>query len=291
MKILLTGAGGFVGTRFLEYNRNRFEITAISLRTDDWQEKDFTGFDAVVHLAGKAHEMSRIDERIYFDINTTLTKKLFQKAAVAGIKHFIYISSVKVYGDFPQSILNESSACLPGDAYGKSKLEAENFLLQESGKQCTVAIVRPPLVYGPGVKGNMISLLRLCARNIPLPFKESGNRRSMVFVDNLVALLNSIIEKKASGIFLAGDAAALSTGELVALIRKAMNKKTRLFHLPGIAKKAIQKLRPALYTRLFGSYELDTGNGFKRLSFNPPYTTEEGIGQMVHWYLKTQQAT
>jgi nucleoside-diphosphate-sugar epimerase len=289
MKILLTGAGGFVGTRFLEYNKNRFEITTISLRNDEWQGKNFAGFDAVVHLAGKAHEMSKIDDRIYFDINTELTKKLYQQASAAGVKHFVYISSVKVYGDFPKTVLNESSACLPNDAYGKSKLEAENFLLQQKGEQCTVAIVRPPLVYGPGVKGNMISLLRLCARNIPLPFKESGNRRSMVYIDNLVALINTIIEKKASGIFLAGDATPLSTGELVGLIRQAMNNKTRLFRLPGIAKTAIKKLRPALYTRLFGSYELNTADSFNRLSFTPPYTAELGIGEMVNWYLKTQQ--
>lgn len=284
MKVLLTGAGGFVGKRFLEYNKGTFEIETLSLRNDDWHNKSFDGFDVIVHLAGKAHEMNKIDDGIYFEVNTELTKKLYQKAVAAGVQQFIYISSTKVYGDHPDGVLNEASPANPDDAYGKSKLAAEEFLLSRNDS-CTIAIIRPPLVYGPNVKGNMINLLKLCAKKIPLPFKGVENRRSMVFVDNLIELINTIIQKKATGIFIGGDAAPLSTGQLVELIRKAMNRKPGLFRLPGMAKTMIKKLKPALYIRLFGSYEVDPSNGFRQLGFVPPYSSEQGINETVRWYL------
>ena len=284
MKILLTGAGGFVGQRFAAYNKDRFQIQPLSLRNNDWKNTSFEGFDVVVHLAGKAHEMGKIDDSIYYQVNTELTKELFQRAAAAGIKQFIYISSTKVFGDQTDGVLTETSPCNPNDAYGKSKLEAEQFLLNQQGS-CSVAIVRPPLVYGPGVKGNMISLLELAARKVPLPFKGIDNRRSMVFVDNLVELINAIIDKKAAGIFVAGDRRPLSTAELVQLIRGAMNRKPGMFRLPGFLKAIIRKFRPGLYIRLFGSYEVNPENSFQRLAFTPPYSTEQGIRQMVNWYL------
>lgn len=288
MKVLLTGAGGFVGQRFLEYNKGTFGIETISLRNDDWQNKSFNGFDAIVHLAGKAHEMNKIDDRIYFEVNTGLTKNVYQKAVAEGVKQFIYISSTKVYGDHPGGVLNEASPGNPDDAYGKSKLAAEEFLLSRKDN-CTITIIRPPLVYGPNVKGNMISLLKLCAKKVPLPFRGIKNRRSMVFVDNLVELINTVIQKKATGIFIGGDAAPLSTEQLVEFVRKAMNRKPGLFRLPGMAKAMIKKLKPALYTRLFGSYEVDPSNGFKKLSFIPPYSTEQGIAKTVQWYLASHK--
>lgn len=288
MRILLTGAGGFVGQRFLEYNKEKFEIETISLRNDDWQNNSFDGFDAIVHLAGKAHEMKKTDDRIYFEVNTELTKKLYQKAVAAGVKQFIYISSTKVYGDHPHGVLNEASPANPDDAYGKSKLAAEDFLLSRND-HCAIAIVRPPLVYGPNVKGNMINLLKLCAKKVPLPFKGITNRRSMVFVDNLIELINTIIQKKATGMFIGGDAAPLSTEQLVALVRKAMNRPPGLFRLPGMAKAIIKKLKSALYIRLFGSYEVDPSNGFRQLGFVPPFSSEQGINETVRWFMNAKR--
>lgn len=288
MKILLTGAGGFVGQRFLEINSEAYEIETLSLRNNEWQNRSFSGVDAIVHLAGKAHEMNKIDDSIYFEINTELTRKLYIKAAGEGVKQFICISSTKVYGDHPTGVLNESSPADPDDAYGKSKLAAETFLLSRNDG-CAIAIIRPPLVYGPRVKGNMINLLKLCARKIPLPFKGIKNRRSMVYVDNLVALINAIVQKKGTGVYIGGDAEPLSTEQLVTLIRKAMGRKPGLFRLPGMAKGMIKKLKPALYTRLFGSYEADPSNGFKQLGFVPPYSSEQGIQNTVQWYLASHK--
>jgi nucleoside-diphosphate-sugar epimerase len=284
-KIILTGAGGFVGRYFLEHYRDKYEIKTLNLRDDAWKKENLAGYDAVVHLAGKAHEMQAIDERIYYDVNLNLTRQLFEKAAAEGVTQFIFISTTKVYGDRITGVLSEQSPYGAEDAYGKSKQQAEEYLLEQKSGSVTVSIVRPPLVYGPGVKGNMISLLKLCAKKWPLPFGNTGNRRSMVYVGNLAALISTVIEKRAAGVFVAGDAAPMSTHELVAHIRKAMGRKPGLVTIPGFMRSLIKKIRPAMHTRLFGSFEVNNSQTRQFLSFTAPYSTEEGVGQMVKWYL------
>jgi UDP-glucose 4-epimerase len=161
---------------------------------------------------------------------------------------------------------------------------AEEYLLSISSNTFKVAIVRPPLVYGPRVKGNMIKLLQLAEKNIILPLGNIGNKRSMVFIDNLVALINNIINKQASGIFIAGDARPISTDELVCLMRRFLHNNSRLVSIPAFLRTIIKKVKPALYVRLFGSFVVDNGGTNKLLNFTPPYSTEYGIGKMVHWY-------
>jgi nucleoside-diphosphate-sugar epimerase len=288
-KIIVTGAGGFVGLHFVEYNKERYQIKTLSLKNDNWKQEDLRGYDAVVHLAGKAHEMNVIDDQIYYTVNTELTKQLFEKTSAEGVSHFIYISSTKVYGDDITTVLTEQSPYAADDAYGKSKQQAEEYLLGRQSANQQIAIVRPPLVYGPGVKGNMIKMLRLCAKKIPLPFGSTGNRRSMVYVLNLVALINTIIDKKAGGVFVAGDAQPLSTTELVSGIRGAMNRKPGLISIPGLMRRIIKKIKPGLYTRLFGSFEVNNSLTNNTLSFTPPFSSRQGMEAMVQWYLKFEQ--
>jgi nucleoside-diphosphate-sugar epimerase len=283
MKILVTGANGFVGQRFLNYNRTTFDIEIISLRNDDWKTKNFANIDAVIHLAGKAHEMQKIDDQIYFDINYELTKKLFEKVKNEGVKQFIYISSTKVYGDDEYDNLNEQSPCNPTDAYGKSKLQAEQYLLAQTNT--IVSIVRPPLIYGPGVKGNMQKIMELCNSNKPLPFANIQNKRSMVYVDNLIELINAITFQKKAGVFIGGDVVPLSTTTLVAEIRSALGKKRNLFSIPIFVRKLLKKLKPALYIRLFGSFYVDTTVTNRVLNFVPKYESKDGIASMVKEFL------
>jgi nucleoside-diphosphate-sugar epimerase len=285
-KIAVTGSGGFVGSRFMDYNRSRFNLFPVSLRSTKPTEIDLTEVDTIVHLAGKAHEMRGADESEYMEINYGLTKDLAEHSIRQGVSHFVYISSIKVYGDGVYDNLDESSACEPGDAYGKSKLQAEQFLLSIRSDKFAVAIIRPTLVYGPGVKGNMISLLRLAEKNIPLPFGGINNRRSMVFVDNLVELINCVIQKKATGIFVAADPEPVSTSDLVGLIREYLGKKKKLVHAPAWSTNLLQKLKPALYKRLFRSFVVNNKKTCDRLYFTPPFTTNYGIRQMVDWYKK-----
>src|SRR2546423_11230172 len=284
MKVMVTGANGFVGKRFMEYNRDRYELKILPLRNVKPGSIDLQRSQVIVHLAGKAHDMKIKDDKIYYEVNYGLTKLIADEAKKQGIPHFIYISSVKVYGDNQGEVFNESSPCHPSDAYGKSKLQAETYLQSIKTPAFKVAIVRPPLVYGPGVKGNMIRFLELANKNYPLPFGRTTNQRSMVFLDNLVELINKIIDTKAAGIFIAGDLKPLSTEELLRLIRVSMNKRERLITIPSFGKNLVKKFRPSLFSRIFGSFVIDNSNTNTALNFIPPYSTLYGIRQMVDWY-------
>ncbi|MBE7170999.1 MAG: NAD-dependent epimerase/dehydratase family protein [Williamsia sp.] len=284
LRVVVTGAGGFVGERLMEIDRDRFELVPVSLRTTPVEAIDLSGVDSIVHLAGKAHEMKPVDDQVYYDVNYGLTKKLAEEARRQKVPHFVYISSVKVWGDETGGPLNEHSPCEPTDAYGKSKLQAEEMLLHGSAVSFKVAVVRPPLVYGPRVKGNMIKLLQLADKNYPLPFGGIRNLRSMVYVDNLVELINTIVDQQASGIYLAGDEQPVSTEFLVRTIRKSLGKPENMISLPGAVRMLLRAVKPALYTRLYGSYIIDNSLTNKRLSFHPPVSTQTGIRHMVDWY-------
>jgi len=255
------------------------------LQSSDPAQVDLNGANVIVHLAGKAHQMQAIDDQVYFDINYELTKKLADRARLQGVSMFIYMSSVKVYGDETSANLDEFSPCNPIDAYGKSKLDAENYLRFIESPQFKVAIIRPPLVYGPGVKGNMIRLLQLAEKNIPLPFAGIDNHRSIVFVDNLIALVNHIIDKHARGVFIAGDRRPVSTAELVSMMRQFMNKRERMVSIPSFGRQILKRVRPALYHRLFDSFVVSNLHSNESLHFAPPYSTEFGLKTMVTWWL------
>lgn len=285
-KIVVTGANGFIGKRFIEYNKERFDITTLTVRDESYKTFDFTGFDCIVHLAGKAHDMNCKDENEYFKINVEITKVLSIKAKADGVNHFIYISSVKVYGKEDRGLITEKSECIPEDAYGKSKLQAEQFLQTIQDENFKVAIVRPPMVYGAGVKGNMDKLIKLCQKKIPLPFGNIANLRSMVFVDNLIELLNTIVDQRAEGIFIPGDDKPISTDALIIMIKNVLGEKNNLISIPNFLRKVVKNLKPELYKRLFGSFVIDTKNTNIALSFNPPYSIELGIDKMVKHSLK-----
>jgi nucleoside-diphosphate-sugar epimerase len=286
-RVGVTGSTGFVGKRLMQYNKERFLLLPLDLRNTDMGSMDLRGMDAIVHLAGKAHQMTPIDDQIYYDVNYEITKKLARAAIEQHVPHFIYVSSTKVYGDDIKEKLNEQSACSPSDAYGVSKLKAERCLQELESDDFKIAIVRPPLVYGPEVKGNMIKLLALAKKKYPLPFGNTANARSMVYVDNLIELINVIIDKKATGIFIAGDVAPVSTSQLISLIRKSFGKSSSLISIPGFIRNLVRQLKPAFYNRLFGSFVVDNSDTNRRLNFKPPYTTEDGVKQMVNWFQQT----
>ena len=283
--ILLTGSSGFIGKRFVIFNQNQYKITTISLRTKKVQDIEWKGIDAVIHLAGMAHQMKKIEDQLYFDVNLNLTKKLANAAKAASIKHFIFASTIKVFGEHHTHVLTEQTACEPkNDPYGESKLQAEKFLRSIETDSFKVALVRLPIVYGPGVKGNLIRLLGLANRPFPLPLDKIDNRRSMVFLDNLIALINQIVDTESSGLFLAGDSQPLSTTQLIRDMRNGFGKSPNLFVMPAIFVKVLGSIRPSLAIRLFGSLEMDTTNTNNILNYIPPFTTQEGIQSMVTWY-------
>ena len=279
--ILVTGASGFIGNYAIPYLEEHFPITKVSLRSSSVSEISFENIGAILHLAGKAHQMKAIDPDEYFKVNHRLTVELATKAKKAGVSHFVFISTVKVFGDKVNVTLDEDSICHPTNPYGKSKLVAEQDLLKLSSKNFIVSIIRPPLVYGPMAKGNLKKLENLIQKLPFLPFKNISNERSMVFVGNLTALIIHILNSKSQGIFIAGDQERQSTSKLVETMMKYMNVNKINISLPTMLWLIIKMVKPTIYTRLLDSYIIDNSKTNRKLSFTPPYSFEEGIKKMI----------
>jgi len=290
MNIIITGSSGFVGSNFLK-NSPEYSITQFHLRDQRIENLDFRKSEVVLHFAALVHQMKGAPEDQYVKINRDLTLTIAKRAKEQGIRHFIFMSTVKVYGEstFEKGKWNEESVCLPVDPYGKSKYEAECKLRELENPDFIVSVVRSPLVYGAGVKGNMMNLVKLADKFPLLPLDGIQNKRTMVFVGNLIALIKRIIEKKQPGIFLAGDSETLSTTKLVKLIGEYANNKNHLFTLPEWIVSLLNAFKPSIVNRLWGSLELDCSHTNQILNFTPPYTTEQGIREMVEWYNHSKQ--
>ncbi len=282
MRILLTGAEGFIGRNLRQ--STSCETVTFSFSGGDIDTIDFRGIDAVVHLAALVHRMVPPEEREYFRINRDQTLLLAGRAKEAGVRQFLFMSTVKVYGETSgESCLNEQTPCFPSDPYGRSKLEAEKGLRALEDEHFAVTIVRTPIVYGPGVKANILSLIRLVEKLPLLPLGGIRNKRSFVYVGNLTALIDAVLAKKASGIFLASDAVLFSTSSLVGQIAKALGVRTRIVSVPWLGA-LLKRFRPALHERLFGTLCVDASATNRRLGFIPPYSAEAGWMKTIEWY-------
>lgn len=283
--ILVTGASGFVGINFCATSMYKDSLKTVSVRKESVSTLCLDNVSTILHLAGKAHEMKKIDDAIYWTANRDLTYELARRAKNCGVRHFIFLSSIKVYGtDAGVEPLTELSVCRPTDIYGKSKFEGEQKILSLQDSSFTISIIRPPLIYGPGVKGNVIKLLRLANSDAPLPFANIDNKRSMVYIGNLNALIDKLIQTPVNGHFIAGDECPLSTSQFVALMRYFLGKSTNLFQLPILVLKCLNLISPALVTRLYGSLIFDNSFTNRTLNFKPPFSAEEGIKNMIEWY-------
>ena len=261
MNILITGCNGFVGSSLLQIFGNipDFSVTGICrdrsfssgnkvkiLHLSDLMELSehaelLKATDVIIHTAGKAHVLKKHnenDENDYFYVNTFLTKKLAEIAADFKVKKFIYLSSTKVFGNptSANNFFNESSPTKPNDIYGESKYRAEKEIIKVSKRTGLAAvIIRPPLIYGNGVKGNMRLLSELIRKNIPVPLGAiSSNSRSMVSIENLADLIKlTILNNNANGrIFLVSDDHDLSTLEIVQLLLKHHKSKSKVLFVP-----------------------------------------------------------
>ena len=288
-RILITGANSFVGTNYIKSSIHK-EISEISLFQNNPEQIDFTGYDVVIHLVAIVHQSRRIKDDKYFKINRDLCLEVAEHARRGGVKQFIFLSTVKVYGEFiPNSgPWNEDSSCLPEDSYGKSKYEAEVALRKMETTNFIVSIIRTPLVYGVGVKANMLSILRLVDKFPILPLAKVNNKRSFTSAENLVAFIDRIIERRASGIFIAMDEKPLSTTDLVYLISRYLNKRVFLFRMPEFIVEAGKSLIPKIFDRLYGSFEMDNSKTLRELDFRAPLSTEEGIENMVIAYMQNK---
>ena len=235
MKIVITGASGFVGSNLSKYLEDKGNVIGkLSLRNPDWILNK--NADVIIHLAGKAHDTANTSaDDEYFKVNTDLTIKLFEDFLNSEIRDFIYFSSVKATADTIEGILDEKHSSDPKTPYGKSKLEAENYLLSKQLRENKrLFIIRPCMIHGPGNKGNLNLLYKVVEKGIPWPLADFDNLRSFLSIDNLNFLIERIVSDKniSSGIYNFSDDQALSTNDLVKIIANTSGKTEKLLKIP-----------------------------------------------------------
>jgi len=279
-KILLTGARGFIGTYFYKKYANQYNIELFSFQNDELSELNLSAIETVVHLSALVHQMGGASKEEYYRVNVANSLKLAQKAKKSGVKHFIFMSSVKVYGEESDEVYREDSPCNPQDDYGRSKLEAERELKKLEDSSFVVSIIRTPIVYGKGVKANIFNLINFIRRVPLLPFYKIKNQRSMVYIGNLCAIISEIINCHKSGIFLASDDRALSTTEFIRLIADADSRKVYFIYIPFF-EQVLRYVKPSFYKRLYESLEIDNSYSKEILNFKNPYEVKEGIAFMI----------
>ena len=312
MRLLVTGAGGFVGRPLCRELAHRGYRVRAAMRTRGQLSADgetvtvgdvdaatkwadaLKGVDTVMHLAARVHVMKdKAADPLteYLKVNLYGTSNLAQQAASAGVKRLVYVSTVKVNGEqtSEERPYIESDVPDPQDPYAVSKLQAEEVLHSisvETGLE--IVIVRPPLVYGPGVKGNFFSLLAAIDKGVPLPLAGANGLRSMVYVGNLVdALVACATQPAAAGqTYLVSDGEDVSTAMLVEKLSHALGRNSRSFYLPpGLLRAAAIVLRRTEQVdRLFGSLRVNDQKLRTELGWAPPYTMEQGLKATADWY-------
>ena len=285
--LMITGASGFIGTNFIERYKDKYNIVPVDLLKVKPEEIEFKDVDTVLHLAALVHQMNGAPREKYFEVNTELTKKIAEAAKKNKVKHFVFYSTVKVYGydgDLYDHnfILNEYSPCNPtNDPYGESKWEAEKILREMESDDFIVSVIRPPMVYGKGVKGNMETLINLIRRLPILPFNYTKNRRSFVNIDNLLHLTSLVIDKEKEGIFLPLDEKSLSLKEMIEGIEEGL--KIKRIKIPMIQPFfwMLTKIKPNIMVRLYGSLQFDNNETKEKLEYIPLVSYKEGIKNML----------
>ena len=319
MRIAVTGSNGFVGASLAETLLKRGYFIRVIVRkssrqpetrlagdcvsvgnidaTTEW-EAALKGMDIIVHLAARVHVMNeshRDSLNLYRKVNLDGTVRLALQAAGSGIKRFIYISTIKVNGEQTDgTAFNADDIPAPSDPYSISKYEAEQKLREISAASgMEVVVIRPPVIYGPGVGANILRLMRLVESGIPLPLKSVQNARSMVSLGNITDLIIQCLEQDAAAgnTFLVSDGDDMLPPLLIENIALHMNVKPRLFAFPVALLRFAGKVsgRERVVNRLCNSLRVDIKKTREILGWSPPQSTYDAIKQMVIWYLGSNQ--
>jgi nucleoside-diphosphate-sugar epimerase len=306
-RALVTGANGFVGQALHHYLTSRDWQVRRAVRSEaaadaiavgdmgpdaDWRGA-LEGVDCIVHLAARTHIVNdHSPEAIdaYRHVNVAGTVNLAKAAARHGVRRLVFLSSIKVNGErTPDHPFTGDDTPKPSDAYGISKHEAEQALWQiatDTGLEVTV--LRPPLVYGPGVKANFLRLMHVCARRIPLPLASIENHRSLIYLGNLVNAITACMENPAAAgkTFLVSDSESVATPELIRRISTALGVEPRLFPFPasllGIGARLFGRVSEG--ERLMGSLQIDSSRIRAELGWQPPYMMTQGLTETAQWY-------
>jgi nucleoside-diphosphate-sugar epimerase len=323
-RILVTGAGGFIGSalcaRLLDAGygvrgatRSPAKHASVDYLLPDGMEWIFLhdqstegqmqqaldGVRVVIHLAARVHVMAgcESDQRgDFLRVNTDWTERLSRVAAGQGVRRFVYMSSIKVNGEASRAPFTEEDSPNPHESYGVSKWEAERALATVSSQTgLETVVIRSPLVYGPGVGGNFLQLLNVVHKGIPLPLARIENRRSLIYRGNLVdALIRSAQDDRAAGrTYLVSDGEDLSTPELIRRLAKALALPSRLWPAPLSALQWLGQVagKETMLERLLGSLQVDSSKMRRELDWHPPFLVDQGLAETAAWFRSSTSVT
>lgn len=306
MKILITGINGFVGSNLVKDLKDNHTLYGLDLKAEakegvtetfswnDLREGKLPKVDAIIHLAGKAHDLKNsLGSEIYFQVNTELTKEIYNHFLKSDASKFVFFSSVKAAADFvPGDTLTEDIIPNPVGPYGESKIKAEEYILANpSTEDKQVYILRPCMIHGPGNKGNLNLLYSVVKKGIPWPLGAYENRRTFTSIDNLKFIIDGLLTKDVdSGVYHVGDDESLSTNELIDAICFALGQKSRIWSIPKSIMNSVAKIGTAIHlplnndrlTKLTENYVVSNSKIKKALGVDKlPVTAKEGILQTI----------
>ena len=315
MKVLVTGGTGFVGNALCAHLARRGFLVRAAARSKPGDERSDTvvvgdigahtdwsaaleGVNQVVHLAARVHierDSSRAPLAEYRGVNVEGTRRLARMAAERGVRRFVFLSSAKVNGEVTRTPCKEADPPRPEGAYAVSKWEAEQALMQlgpETGIEWV--ILRPPLVYGPGVRANFLKLMRAVAAGIPLPLASIDNRRSLLYLGNLVDAIRTCLEHPdaCDRTFLVSDGDDLSTPGLIRRLAQALGGPSRLLPMPValLSLAGAMTGKSAAVERLVGSLQLDSTAIRETLGWTPPFSVDQGLQETARWFRRAAAA-
>lgn len=297
-KILITGANSYIGNSIKSYlaayqaarKEERWQADSISLRDGKWEQTSFCGYDSILHLAGIAHadigRVSREEKEAYYRVNRDLAVRAAEKARREGVKQFVYMSSVIVYGDSApvgkRKNITGDTVPAPANFYGDSKYQAELKLRALQTEDFRIAVVRAPMIYGKGSKGNFPMLLRI-AKKVPI-FPDIENQRSMLYVENLAEFIRLLAEAGIGGTFFPQNKEYVSTGEMVRLMGGALGRRVRLCRWlnPAVRLAALMPGRAGgMAEKAFGSLTIDRELSEREITGYQLFSLEESIRRSI----------
>lgn len=257
--LMITGASGFIGSNFIEKYKSEYNIVPVCLIENKPENLDYTEVDIILHLAALVHQMKGAPEEKYFEVNTELTRKLAITAKEKGVKHFVFYSTVAVWGTHGyfehDKVITLKTPLNPLTPYAKSKYNAEEILNGLKGDNFKISILRPPMVYGKDCPGNMKRLEKLVDVLPVLLFGNDENKRTIVHIDKLLDETNKIIQNEKEGIFIPRDNKDMSIKDILEYIFREKNKKKTLIKLPKIGVKLLFRVKPRVIESLYGSLQ------------------------------------
>lgn len=260
-KILITGAGSYIGMSFENHLKqwpDRYQVDTMDMKDGTWREKSFSGYDTVYHVAGIAHsdygKISQERAELYYSVNTHLAVETAQKAKNDGVKQFIFMSSASVYGESApigkDKVIFRDTPVSPVNSYGDSKVQAEKGIMPLQDDHFRVAVLRPPMIYGKGCKGNYSTLTKL-AKKLPV-FPYVDNQRSMLYIENLVEFVRLVVDNEEQGIFWPQNSEYTNTSEMVKMIAQVHDKRVIMIKGVNWALKLTSRMT-GLVNKAFGS--------------------------------------